>query len=160
MLSIGNILKNKGSQLRHLEIVAPIPALCQGHKPLNSYMMYLPNVLHLKISLDFISASFLLPESDSEDLYPLRQLDLDCFDPADCDAFTASDLAYAICDEGYGFGRLRRVRVHRRLGWTSTKEGKKQIKEVDELLKALAREDGASAAIDENEAGVVLFGKG
>ena len=160
MLSIGNILKNKGSQLRHLEIVAPIPALSQGHKPLSSYMIHLPNLLHLKISLDFISASFLLSERDSEDLYPLRQLDLDCFDPADCDVFTAFDLWCAICDEGFGFGRVRRVRVHRRLGWTATKEGKKQIKEVDELLKALAREDGASAVIDENEAGVVLFGKG
>ena len=161
MLSIGNILKNKGSQLRHLEIVAPIPAMAQGHKPLDGYMKHLPNLLHLKISLDFISALFLLSERDREDFYPLKQLDLDCFDPADCDAFTASDLWFGfICDEGFGFGRVRRVRVHRRLGWTATKEGKKQIKDVDELLKALAREDGASAAIDENEAGVVLFGKG
>ena len=158
MLSIGNILKNKGSQLRHLEIVAPIPSLAQDHKPLSSYMIHLPNLLHLKISLDFISPSFLLLEKDREDLYPLRQLDLDCFDPADCDAFTATDLWGAICDEG--FGRVRKVRVHRRLGWTATKEGKKRIKDVDELLKALAREDGANAAIDENEAGVVIFGKG
>ena len=158
MLSIGNILKNKGSQLRHLEIVAPIPSLAQDHKPLSSYMIHLPNLLHLKISLDFISPSFLLLEQDREDLYPLRQLDLDCFDPADCDAFTATDLWCAICDEG--FGRVRKVRVHRRLGWTATKEGNKRIKDVDELLKALAREDGANVAIDENEAGVVLFGKG
>ena len=158
MLSIGNLLKNKGSQLRHLEIFAPIPALAQDHKPLSSYMMHVPNLLRLKISLDFISASSLLLEKDREDLYPLRQLDLDCFDPADCEAFTASDLWYAICDEG--FGRVRRVRVHRRLGWTASKEGKEIVKDVDELLKALAREDGDNAAMDENEAGVVLFGKG
>lgn len=158
MLSIGNILKNKGSQLRYLEIIAPIPALAQDRKPLSSYMIHVPNLLHLKISLDFINPSFLLLEKDREDHYPLRQLDLDCFDPADCEAFTASDLWFAISDEG--FDRVRRVRVHRRLGWTASKEGKRRIKDVDELLKALAREDGDNAAIDENEAGVVLFGKG
>ena len=158
MLSIGNILKNKGSQLRHLEIVAPIPALAQYHKPLSGYMIHVPNLLHLKISLDFISPLFLLLGRDREGPYPLRQLDLDCFDPAICDDFTAFDVWCAICDEG--IGGVRKVRVHRRLGWTATREGKKWIKEVDELLKALAREDGANAAIDENEAGVVLFGKG
>ena len=157
MLSIGNILKNKGSQLRYLEIVAPIPALARDHKPLSTYMIHVSNLLHLKISLDFITSSFLLFEKDRVDLYPLRQLDLDCFDPADCEDFTASDLWSAICDEG--FGRVRRVRVHRRLGWTATKEGKSRIKDVDDLLKALAREDGDKATMDENEAGVVLFGK-
>ena len=158
MLSIGNILKNKGSQLRHLEIVAPIPALAQDHRPLSSYMIHLPNLLHLKISLDFISSSDLLLDNDRKDLYPLRQLDLDCFDPADCNTFTATDLWCAICDEG--FGRVRKVRVHRRLGWTATRGGQKRIMDVDELLKAFAREDGDNAAINENEAGVVLFGKG
>ena len=158
MLSISNILKNKGSQLHHLEIVAPIPALSQHHKPLSSYMIHVPNLLHLKISLDFISPSFWRLKKDREDPYPLRQLDLDCFDPADCDASNATDLWCAIRDEG--FGRVRKVRVHRRLGWTATEEGMKRLKDVDELLKALAREDGANAAMDENEAGVVLFGKG
>ena len=158
MLSINNILKNKGSQLHHLEIIAPIPALAREHKPLNSYMIHLPNLLYLKISVDFISPSFLLLDKDKKDLYPLQQLDLDCFDPADCDLFTAADLWCALCDEGLGI--VRKVRVHRRLGWTATKEGKKRMNDVDELLKALAREDGVNAAIDETEAGVILFGKG
>ena len=33
------------------------------------------------------------------------------------------------------------------------------MKDLDELLKALAREDGANAEIKEGDAGVVLFGK-
>lgn len=159
MVSIGNILKTKGSQLLHLEILAPIPALTQDHKPLSGYMVHVPNLLYLKISLDFISRSFFLLENDKEDHYPLRQLDLDCFDPADCDAFTAYDLWVAIAYDN-GFGRVRKVRVHRRLGWTITEEGKEQVKDLDELLKALAREDGANAEIGEADAGVVLFGKG
>ena len=159
MVSIGNILQTKGSQLRHLEILAPIPALSQDHKPLSGYMMHVPNLFYLKISLDFISRSFLLSENDKADRYLLRQLDLDCFDPADCDAFTAYDLWVAIAYDN-GFGRVRKVRVHRRLRWTATAEGKEQVKDLDELLKALAREDGANAEIGEADAGVVLFGKG
>lgn len=158
MVSIGTILQNKGSQLLHLEIVAPVPALARDHKPLSGYMEYVPNLLHLKISLDFVSRSFLLFENDKKDQYPLRQLDLDCFDPADCDAFSAYDLWAAIAYDN-GFGRVRKVRVHRRLGWAATEEGKEQVKDLDELLKALAREDGANAEIKEADAGILLFGK-
>lgn len=158
MVSIGTLLKNKGSQLHHLAIVAPIPALSRGHKPLSGYMEHVPNLLYLKISLDFVSQSFMLPENEKGDQFPLRQLDLDCFDPADCDTFTAYDLWAAIAYDS-GFGRVRKVRVHRRLGWAATEEGKEQVKDLDELLKALAREDGANAEINEVDAGVVLFGK-
>lgn len=158
MVSIGTILRSKGSQLHHLEVVAPIPALTRDDKPLSGYMEHVPKLLHLKISLDFVSRSFFLLENDRGDRYPLRQLDLDCFDPADCDAFTAHDLWAAIAND-LGFGRVRKVRVHRRLGWAATEEGKEQVKDLDELLKALAREDGANAEIKEADAGVVLFGK-
>lgn len=158
IVSIGNILQTKGSQLHQLEIVAPIPALTRDHKPLSGYMEHVPNLLYLKISLDFVSHSLLLSGLDKGDQHPLRQLDLDCFDPAECDGFTAYDLWAAIAYDS-GFGRVRKVRVHRRLGWAATEEGKEQVKDLDELLKALAREDGANAAINEVDAGVVLFGK-
>ena len=158
MISIGTILKTKGSQLHHLEITAPIPALAQDHKPLSSYMEHVPNLLYLKISLDFVSRSQLLSENDKGHQYPLRQLDIDCFDPESCDDFTAYDLWAAIAYDT-GFGKVRKVRLHRRLGWTATEEGKGQVKDLDELLKALAREDGANAQIEEADAGIVLFGK-
>ena len=158
MVSIGTILKTKGSQLHHLEIVAPIPALAQDHKPLGGYMEYLPNLVYLKVSLDFVGRSFLLSKNDKGDQYPMKQLDLDCFDPANCDSFTTYDLWVAIAYDG-GFGRVRKVRVHRRLEWAATEEGKEQVKDLDELLKALAREDGANAEMKEADAGVVLFGR-
>lgn len=158
MVSIGTILKFKGSQLHHLEIVAPIPALAQDHKPLSGYMKHVPNLVYLKVSLDFISRSFLFSENDRGDQYPLRQLELDCFDPACCDDFTAYDIWAGIAYDS-GFGRVRKVRVHRRLEWAATEEGREQVKDLDELLKALAREDGANAEVKEDDAGVVFFGK-
>ena len=121
-------------------------------------MMYLPNLLYLKVSLDFLSHLFLLSKPGNGGHYPLRQLDLDCFDPADCDAIIPFDFWAAIASDG-GFGRIRKVRVHRRLGWTTTKDGTKQVEELDELLKALAREDGPNAEIKEDDAGIVFFGK-
>lgn len=158
MVSIGSILRTKGSQLRHLEIFAPIPALANDHKPLSGYMEYVPNLLYLKISLDFINRSFLISEADDGVQHPLKQFDLDCFDPADCDNFNPDDLWAAIAYDS-GFGRVRKVRIHRRLAWTATEEKNGKVKDVDELLKALAREDGVNADIKEVDAGVMLFGK-
>lgn len=159
MASIGNILKTKGSQLHHLEILAPIPALTQGFKPLVGFMDHVPSLRYLKISFDFLDSSFLLLEDVEGNPYPLRQLDLDCFDPADCDAFYAYDLWLAITTFGR-FRGIRKVRVHRRLRWAATKEEKEHLKDLDELLKALAREDGANAEISEADAGVLFFGRG
>ena len=157
MASIGKLLKCKGSLLHHLEILAPIPSLAQDHKPLNGFMEHVPNLLYLKVSLDFISRSFFNSERNKGDHYPLRQLDLDCFDPADCDYITANEVWFAIYDDL--FGRLRKVRVHRRLGWAATAEGEEAMEDLDDILKSLAREDGASAEIDEADAGVMLFGR-
>ena len=159
MASISNILKTKGSQLHHLEILAPMPALTQAYKPLSGFMDHVPNLRYLKLSFDFMVRSFLLLEDTEGDPYPLRQLDLDCFDPADCDVFTAYDLWFAIA-HFHRFSRIRKVRVHRRLGWAATEDGKEQLKDLDELLKAFAREDGPSAEISEADAGVLLFGRG
>ncbi len=158
MASIGNILKTKGTQLHHLEIVAPIPALTQGLKPLNSCMEHVPNLLYLKISLDFISRPFFVSKTVKEAHYRLRELVLDCFDPTDCDEVFIAYLWCAIAQD-FGFRGVRKVHVHRRLGWTATESGREELKELDELLKALAREDGANAEIEEADAGVVLFGK-
>ncbi len=121
-------------------------------------MEHVPNLFYLKISLDFINFPILFSKTKKKNHYRLRELVLDCFDPTDCDIFTACDLWFAI-DQDYGFGRVRKVRAHRRLGWTATEEGREEVRELDELLKALAREDGANAEIEEADAGVVLFGK-
>ena len=157
IVSIGNLLQAKGLQLQHLEIIAPIPALSRNPTSLSDYMKHVPNLRYLKISLDFLWHSNLPPDRVEGDHYPLKQIDIDCFDPAECELF-ASDLWAVIACESR-FGRVRKVGIHRRLGWADTREGKEQVKDLDDLLKALAREDGPNADVKEDDAGVVLFGK-
>ena len=157
IVSIGNLLQAKGPQLQHLEILAPIPALDRNPKRLSDYMKHVPNLLYLKISLDFVWHSRFPSEKEEGDLYPLKQIDIDCFDPAECELY-ASDLWAVIACESR-FGMVRKVGIHRRLGWPDTREGKEQVKDLDDLLKALAREDGPNADVREVDAGVVLFGR-
>ena len=156
-LSIGILLQTKGPQLQHLEIIAPIPALSRTLPSLSDYMEHAPNLLYLKISADFLWYSNIFKERVDGDHCPLKQIDIDCFDPAACD-FDASDLWAVIACESR-FGRVRKVGIHRRLGWADTREGKEQVKDLDDMLKALAREDGPNAEVKEDDAGVVLFGK-
>ena len=156
-VSIGNLLQTKGPQLQHLEIIAPIPALSRNPTSLSDYLKHVPNLLYLKISLDFVWHSNFPSERVEGDRYPLKQIDIDCFDPGECELY-ASDLWAVIASESR-FGRVRKVGIHRRLGWADTREGKEQVKDLDDLLKALAREDGPNAEVKEVDAGVVLFGK-
>lgn len=53
---------------------------------------------------------------------------------------------------------LRKLGIARGLHWMQREEDAAQVAEIDEFLKALAREDGASAQIPEVDAGVVVFG--
>ena len=53
--------------------------------------------------------------------------------------------------------RLRKLGVSRRLRWTGQHDDEVQIAEIDNLLKALALEDGDSAEIPEADAGVVFI---
>ena len=54
--------------------------------------------------------------------------------------------------------KLRKLLIHRDLRWTSSKASSQQVAEMNDLLKAMAREDGEDARIPEHEAGVILFG--
>ena len=158
MVSIRPILSVKGPQLLYLEIVAPIPALTLSPKPLNNILGLLPNLRRLKISLDFISLACFDVQMVMTSILPLREIDLDCFDPAECELLTAEDVSYGISNT-HTWGNLRKVRIHRRLGWTKTQCAKRSVGELDEYLKALAKEDGPGAEIKEHEAGVIFFGK-
>lgn len=157
IVSIGNLLQTIGPQLQHLEILAPIPALSRNPKSLSDYIKHVPNLLYLKISLDFVWQTTFLSEREEGDHYPLKRIDIDCFDPAECELY-ASDFGAVIAFESR-FGMVRKVGIHRRLGWADTREGKVQVRNLDDILKALAREDGPNADVEEADAGVVLFGK-
>ena len=162
MASIDNVLRTKGSQLHHLEIVAPISALSHHRKPLGNFLVHAPNLLYLKISIDFMGDTCLFTFDDEMARYALRQIDFDCFNPADCYPFQPDKLylALAYSNNGKAWGRLRKVRIHRRLGWQSRGEIKRCMADLDELLKAHAREDAANTAVEEADAGLIFYGTG
>lgn len=57
------------------------------------------------------------------------------------------------------FKKVRILGIHHRLGWTGTTDKDGEMKFVDELLKAFAREeDPEQRIVREEDAGVVLFG--
>ena len=159
MLFVGPLLKHTGSQLQYLEITAPIPGIGLGHDPLTNVTDLAPNLRHLKISLDFVGPSFFTASDPSlPECQFLNRLDLDCFDPAENVDFRPERIADAIVGSESKFTKLRKLGVHHKLGWMDTKASREAVAEIDELLKALAREDGPDAEIPEAEAGVVFFG--
>lgn len=163
MLSLRPILQAKGAQLQYLEIMAPIPALELGHKPLNDVMDMVSNLRHLKISLDFLGPIFFTPSASNPDAcQSLRRLDLDCFDPAEC-GFITLEQVWQGFDWAEGkdgkFNKVRKLGISNKLGWTVRKSDQATIQEIDELLKAMAREDGPDAEVAEDEAGVLMFGR-
>ena len=159
MLFISPLLNQIGSQLQYLEIVAPLPGLRLGHGLLTNITDLAPNLHHLKISLDFVGPLFFTAgESGQPECKFLTRLDLDCFEPAECVDFSPERIADTIVGMEGKFSKLRRLGVHRKLGWMNTKNGTEGMAEIDELLKALAREDGPNAEISEDDAGVAFFG--
>lgn len=163
MLSLRPLLKAKGGQLHYLEILAPIPSLELSHKPLNEVMDYVPNLRHLKISLDFLGRVFFTPSASNPDACEsLRRLDLDCFDPAECIFITLEQVwqgfEWAEGKDGK-FKTVRKLGISKKLGWTDKKSDQVTIRDIDDLLKAMAREDGVDAEIGEDEAGVLMFGR-
>ena len=163
MLAIRPLLILKGAQLQYLEIVAPIPALELGHKPLNNVMDFVPNLRHLRISLDFLGPVFFTPSASNPDACSsLRRLDLDCFDPLEC-GFISLEQVWQGFEWAEGkdgkFKTVRKLGISRKLRWTEYKIGQVAVKDIDDLLKAMAREDGDGAEVGEDDAGVLMFGR-
>lgn len=112
-----------------------------------------PNLRHLKVSIDFIDTDFFLNASSEHP--SLTRIDLHCFDTDDASQIDASNM-YSFL-ELHPFSNVRILGIHQKLGW-ATRDGSNVV-DLDELLKAMAREDGPGAEISEDEAGVVLFGQ-
>lgn len=121
-------------------------------------MSLVPNLKYLKISLDLIGDYFF---GSVDKPACLRRLDLDCFDTPAANNVNPDRIWDAIADGG--FGTLRVLGVHRKvlgIGMADFGTGQNgMLDEIDEYLKALAREDGKNAEVSEKDAGVVLFGK-
>ncbi|MCJ1280317.1 hypothetical protein MMC21_008144 [Puttea exsequens] len=166
MATITPLLTHLSPHLLHLSILAPIPSLSLSPKPLNNLftLLPLPHLLHLRISLDLLTPLFFTSSSASPSAcLALRRLDLDCHDAAECTGISLEQVWQGFewaegCD-----GKFRGVRVVGiawRLGWVEGRGERRLVGEIDELLKAMAREDdgGVEGRVREEEAGVRMFG--
>ncbi|KAL8782064.1 MAG: hypothetical protein Q9213_005736 [Squamulea squamosa] len=88
--------------------------------------------------------------------HPLEHLEFDCtsYDSRGLE-MDYDDIFLAIA-EGY-LGRVRRVGFRRQFNGQSRETNKRALRDLDDLLRALAREDGDNAKIKEEDAGVYMF---
>ena len=152
--SLFDLLETLSPQLSKLSLLAPIPSI-RYHPDLYNILNVLTNLTHLRLSVDLIYEPFFLYYLEyNPALASLTRLDLDCFDPDYC---TQVNLLVLFDCLGYGmFAKVRVLGVHPKLGWNASHYGK-DLEDVSDLLKALAREDEAGAGIPECEAGVLVI---
>ena len=149
--SIMHFLDQKGSQLRQMEILAPIPKLADAGGPsLYEILNLTPNLTKLKISTDFIFQHIMGPYKEC--MISLRSLYLDCFDPANNKGFY-DDLWMDIMNGR--LSTLRKLGLHRGLGWHESHP--EHLSFLNKCLQDRATEDGPGAAISPKEAGVIIF---
>ena len=127
-----------------------------GPAALDRILTQLPSLQHLSLSIDFITAHFFLCAGQIAPPHPLHFLELGSprqgarYEELETERVRSDDIFGAI-DAG-GLANLRRVRVHRAVGWTESAEARMELEELRELLEAMAREEGGGA-----EAGVWIF---
>ena len=130
------------------------------HEPLDGILAFLKSLRHLTIPVDYITHHFFWPDSgrSGDNPYPLETIRLDCFCPAhnQLEAINSDLIWYAV--DGGAFGRLRRVILDRRLELPVVTGLGENSEELNQLLKALAREDGPGGRYSEDQAGVWITG--
>lgn len=164
MYSIGPVLTHLAAQLQYLKIGGTMRSLGSDYRygPLTpTHLHNMSHLVYLSVSVDLLAFRFFLslPEESLGGLQALQTLEIgypDSFAAAGF-AVSASELFLAVTEGS--LPKLRKLRVHRALGWTDSPEGNEGVEELDDLLKALAREDGEGPQVPEAEAGVVIFGR-
>jgi len=177
IVAVHEFLAIVGPQLQFLRLTTPVIFPNWDYtSPPNVY----PNLSHLTISSRIMThyfhnmlglASEYVPgdgffiSGDIPSQWPLSAVatltlgGLDSDDPASFDVFGRVVWAALLEDyvyDGY-LSSLRKVKVHRKIGWLDVKL-KYQARKLNDLLKTLAREDGDKAAVSEEDAGVSFFG--
>lgn len=116
------------------------------------------NLLHLSINLETLSDAFEDAEDPALKFATFEQLDIDCLEEHDDEElqWCLTQMSYLLFSEK--MPRLRKLSIHRNLRWTASKAMSIQVDEINDLLKALAREDTAGN-IPEGSAGVFLHGQ-
>ncbi len=116
------------------------------------------NVRNLYVNIELIGykwGSHLAPET----FYPFPSVErleigrLEDYDDGFLDWCLENMSAYLFSE---ALPKLRILKCQWRLRWADGEVRSQQIAEMDDLLKALAREDGEGAAISEDQAGVLF----
>lgn len=152
------LLKDCGDQLESLSIGRQTMNIDCGW--LVDWLQVLPKLRRLNFALslrDNITRMVhgALTQPPTHHPYPLQQLELDfCNIQSPWENLDDDDLWEAI-DQGH-LSCLRRLVLRYRNANRPPKAVRRYVRELDDLLKALAREDGAHAVIDENKAGALI----
>lgn len=152
---VWTIVEHYSINLEYLKIGNHMSAL--RNDPLDGILGILGSLRHLSIPVDYITGFFFWGKS-KDDPYLLETIELDCIWPAGNQAEAInSDVIWDAVADG-AFGRLRRVNLARRLEMPVVTGLGETSEELNQLLKALAREDGSQARYSEDQAGVRIFG--
>ena len=150
--SVFLLLLNLGPQLESLEIHRS--RLTFGQFSFDEILIYLPMLRRLSIPAEYISCGFFTYVSDSKpkDFSPLEELELTYSDgfpywERERVYIKYNDVWDAVVDGG--LGRLRRLKVHRNLDRDLSREASCELKSLDEMLQALAREDAEASGSPE-----------
>lgn len=152
------LLQKLGPQLESLEIKYSRTMFGEGS--LNRVLLYLPVLRRLSIPAEGITARFFtcIPELSSKDSHPLVELELTCANSENTSVIICNHIWDAVVDGG--LSQLRRLKVHRSLEWDLGREGRYDMKALDQMLQTLALEDAeASGSHETIDAGVWLFGQ-
>ena len=155
---LSSFLQVKGSKLEFLRLVQR-PTRNHTRALLREVHKYCSSLQYLSVNIEL----FVFHDSNStEGLLPTpkySRLDLDYFGVPGFGP-SLSWMLTQVVDLLYGdkLPNLRKLGIARSLGWTDSPYHTSQLSDLDDLLKALAREDGDAAQYSEEEAGVVNFG--
>jgi len=152
------IVEHYSINLEYLKIGNHMTSL--RNDPLDGILEILGSLRHLSIPVDYITGFFFGGNwgKSKENPYLLETVELDCIWPAGNQAEAInSDVIWDAVADG-AFGRLRRVTLARRLEMPVVTGLGENSEELNQLLKALAREDGSQARYSEDQAGVRIFG--
>lgn len=138
-----------------------LPGLQSGCEDLVKWLDHLPNLKRL-YALEFwsfipVDLSYLSTSNFGlGNPHPLKCFELDCSRLIGLQDYewndSQYDLLWSLVDEGF-LGNLRNVKWYHRRDATIPKCVARAIRDLDELLRALAREDGENARIGEEDAG-------
>lgn len=133
-----------------------------GSERISEWLLCLPKLKQLRLCQPSFYFGYELdipdrhsPIYNAHNLHPLERLELDCRalgSSSDHDPESNYGGIFGLVDDGY-LGRLRQVTYVQSSDAGLTRYDRQIVHELDDFLRALAREDGENASIKENQAG-------